>query len=89
LTLAAGSGICSIVPERRDRLGRQRRNYLQAMAAADQKVTAWSATFENAAPEPDDRSEIHGDRATVADHYRVRWTGGRPAASWARGALRR
>jgi hypothetical protein len=43
-----------MVPEQRAQLGRQRRDYLKAMAA-DRKATDWSATFEVAAPEPDDR----------------------------------
>jgi hypothetical protein len=62
-----------IVSERREQIGRQRRDYLKAMAT-DRKATGWSATFEVAAPEPDDRTEVHGDRATVVDHYRARWT---------------
>jgi hypothetical protein len=62
-----------IVPERRGQLGGQRRDYLKAIAA-DSKATGWSATFENTAPEPGDRVEIHGDRASVVDHYRARWT---------------
>ena len=38
-----------IVLERRAQLGQQRRDYIKAMAA-DLKATAWSVTFEVAAP---------------------------------------
>jgi 4-amino-4-deoxy-L-arabinose transferase-like glycosyltransferase len=62
-----------IVPERRATISRQRRTYLAQMAA-DTKATGWSATFEIGSSSPDDRVETHGDRASVVDSYRVRWT---------------
>jgi hypothetical protein len=42
--------------------------------APDTKVTGWSATFEIGSSTPGDRVETHGDRASVVDSYRVRWT---------------
>jgi hypothetical protein len=78
-----------IVPERRAQLGQQRRDYLKA-TAADRKATGWSATFVNAAPEPDDCGEIHGDRG-----YRGRPlprpldSTSQPAAHWQRGDVDR
>jgi hypothetical protein len=61
-----------IVAQRRSELGRQRRDYLQAMEA-DRKATGWSGRLEHAG-QPTDTTSIEGDRATVVDSYGVRWT---------------
>jgi hypothetical protein len=62
-----------IDPRQRTTIVKQRRTYLAEMAA-DTKATRWSGTFETGSPLPGDHIEIHGDRATVVDSFRVRWT---------------
>jgi hypothetical protein len=62
-----------IDPRQRTTIVKQRRTYLAEMAA-DTKATRWSGTFETGSPLPGDHIEIHGDRATVVDCFRVRWT---------------
>jgi hypothetical protein len=62
-----------IVRQRRAELSRQRREYLSAMAA-DRQTTGSVGIFTAAGDDPTDRTEIHGDQATVVDSYRVQWT---------------
>jgi len=62
-----------IVRERRAEISQQRREYVSAMAA-DRRTTGRVGLFTAAGDEPTDRTEIHGDQATVVDSFRVRWT---------------
>ena len=57
------------MPEHREQIGRQRREYVQAMTA-DRKVTGWGSRFEHATDAPANHTDVQGDQATVVDSPR-------------------
>jgi len=75
-----------IVRQRRAEISQQRREYISAIAA-DRQTTGSVGIFTIASGEPTDRTEIHGNQATVVDSYRVRWTRPSDAAEPRAGTL--